>query len=169
MSIIISHIVAAAENDVIGTQNQLPWDIPEDTRFFREKTKGHAIIMGRKTYDSLGEPLPQRLNVVVTRQTNFTAPGIYVVKTIQEGLDFCKTKTAIYGEEIFIIGGGEIYQQSMDVVDVIYLTRIHAHFPGDAIYPKVDDKYFSLIESRPCSGSPAYTFLTYHRKAKTKV
>ena len=161
---IISHIVAAAENDVIGTQGTLPWDIPEDMKFFKDKTKGHSIIMGRKTFESMGRPLPNRLNVVVTRQTNYAAPGIHIVPSIKEATTFCKNATSDFGNEIFIIGGGEIYKQSMDIVDIIYLTRIHKKIHGDTLYPKIDPSIFEEVERRERQSPVPFTFFTYKKR-----
>lgn len=161
MSMRLVHIVAASENDVIGTNNQLPWDIPEDMAFFKEKTKGRAIIMGRKTYDSMGRALPGRLNVVITRQKDWQAKDAVVVGTLEEAIDYCKTKTGQYGEEVYIIGGGEIYRQSLNKVDLVYLTRIHRVVDGDAKYPKLDPTLFAEIERRE---RPGFTFLTYAAK-----
>lgn len=162
----LSHIVAVAENDVIGANNDLPWDIPEDMKFFREKTKGRALIMGRKTFESVGHPLPQRLNVVVTRQANYkpNAPNVVVKPDLKSAIEHCRGLTDRYGEEIFIIGGGEIFAESMNVVDVIYLTRIHREFPGDVLYPKVDERIFEQVERRDRSDPVPFSFLTYVRR-----
>lgn len=166
MNTIISHIVAAGKNGVIGSQGDLPWDIPEDMKFFREKTKNHAIIMGRKTFESVGRPLPNRLNVVVTRQKDYKAEGVHVCSTLDEAIELCKSQADKYGEEIFICGGGEIYKQSMDRVDIIYLTRIHKEFDGDAKYPDVNPLFFEEIERRDRLEEPVpFSFLTYTRKA----
>lgn len=162
----LSHIVAVAKNDVIGGNNTLPWDIPEDMKFFREKTKGKAIIMGRKTFESVGHPLPQRLNIVVTRQADFkpSAPNVVVQPNIESAIEYAKSQTSKYGEEIFIIGGGEIYKQSMPMVDVIYLTRIHKDFPGTVHYPKVSPAEFELVEQRDRTEPVPFSFLTYMRR-----
>lgn len=164
----LSHIVAVAKNDVIGGNNTLPWDIPEDMKFFREKTKGKAIIMGRKTFESVGHPLPQRLNIVVTRQEDFkpSAPNVVVQPNIHAAVEYAKGQTSKYGDEIFIIGGGEIYKQSLPMVDVIYLTRIHKEFPGTVVYPKVSPTEFELIEQRDRTEPVPFSFLTYIRKKK---
>lgn len=164
----LSHIVAVAANDVIGNKNTLPWDIPEDMKFFREKTKGRALIMGRKTFESVGHPLPQRLNVVVTRNPKFTsdAPNVVVVPDLPSAIEHCKGKVSKYGEEIFIIGGGEIFKESMNLVDVIYLTRIHKDFAGDIVYPKVPAKDFELIEQRDRTEPIPFSFLTYMRRKR---
>lgn len=163
---ILSHIVAAAENNVIGTNNTLPWSIPEDMKFFRDKTKGKALIMGRKTYESVGHPLPHRLNVVVTRQPDFKpeAENVIVQPNLYAAIEYCKGQVSKYGDEIFIIGGGEIFKESMSLVDVIYLTRIHKDFEGDIVYPEVNPKEFELVEQRDRQDPIPFSFLTYMRK-----
>ncbi|MGZ3723885.1 MAG: dihydrofolate reductase [Bdellovibrionales bacterium] len=163
---ILSHIVAASENDVIGVNNDLPWDIPEDMKFFRDKTKGKALIMGRKTFESVGHPLPNRLSVIVTRQKDYKSPGplAVVVPDVKSAIEVCKGQVAKYGEEIFIIGGGEIFKETMDIVDVIYLTRIHKNFEGDIKYPKIDPNKFELVEQRDRTEPVPFTFLTYWRR-----
>lgn len=162
----LSHIVAVSENDVIGVNNTLPWDIPEDMKFFREKTKGRALIMGRKTFESVGHPLPQRLNVVVTRQKDYRvdAPNVVVKPDLASAIEYCKTQTAKYGEEIFIIGGGEIFKESIGIVDTIYLTRIHKEIHGDILYPKVPKRDFDLVEQRDRTEPVPFSFLTYARR-----
>jgi len=166
---ILSHIVAAAENDVIGVNNDLPWDIPEDMKFFRDKTKGRALIMGRKTYESVGHPLPNRLSVIVTRQSDYKvdsthASNVVVQPTLQAAIEYAKTQVSKWGDEIFIIGGGEIFKESMNLVDVIYLTRIHKDFAGDIKYPKIDPSKFELVEQRDRHEPVPFSFLTYFRR-----
>ena len=161
---ILSHIVAASENDVIGVNNDLPWDIPEDMKFFREKTKGKALIMGRKTFESVGHPLPKRLNVVVTRQKDYNPEGAVVVSSVDEAIKLCESKISEYGDEIFIIGGGQIFRDTIDMVDIIYLTRIHKEFDGDIKYPNVNPLYFEQIERRDRDEPVPFSFLTYKRK-----
>lgn len=163
---ILSHIVAVSSNDVIGVNNTLPWDIPEDMKFFREKTKGKALIMGRKTFESVGHPLPHRLNVVITRQKNYPsfAPNVVVQPDLKSAIEYCASQVSKYGQEVFIIGGGEIFKDSMDIVDVIYLTRIHKEFPGDIRYPLVDEKKFTLAERRDRTEPVPFSFLTYVRR-----
>lgn len=165
----LSHIVAASENDVIGVNNDLPWEIPEDMKFFRDKTKGRAMIMGRKTYQSVGHPLPGRLSIVITRQKDFKidSPLAVVQPDLQSAIAYAKTQVSKWGEEIFIIGGGEIFKESIDIVDVIYLTRIHKNFDGDIKYPKVDPKKFELVEERARTEPVPFTFLTYTKRKKT--
>lgn len=162
----IAHILAVSSNDVIGVNNELPWDIPEDMKFFRDKTKGKALIMGRKTFESVGHPLPHRLNVVVTRQKNFKAdaPNVVVQPDLDSAIDYCRTKTSLYGDEIFIIGGGEIFRESMNLVDVIYLTRIHQPFAGDIKYPQVDPNKFELVEQRDREAPVPFSFQVFTRR-----
>lgn len=168
----IAHIVAAAENGVIGKEGDLPWSIPEDMKWFRDRTKGRALIMGRKTFEAVEHPLPKRLNVVVTRQPNYktdkikvdpTAPVI-ITDTIEKALELCKGQVDKWMNEIFIIGGGEIYHQSVKLVDTIYLTRIHRNVEGDATYPDPDPKIFKLTESIKRTEPEAFTFETWIRK-----
>ena len=131
----ISIIVAVANNNVIGKDNSLIWHLPADMKFFKEKTTGHCIITGRKNYESIPEkfrPLPNRTNIVITRQENYSAPGAIVVNSIEEAIAKAKETG---DEEIFIIGGAEIYKQSLNFVDIIYLTQIHHTFEGDAFFP----------------------------------
>ena len=163
---ILSHIVAASSNDVIGVNNDLPWDIPEDMKFFRDKTKGKALIMGRKTFESVGHPLPHRLSVVVTRQPNYPAqpPNMVVQPDLKAAIEYAGKQTAKYGEEIFIIGGGDIFKESLPLVDVIYLTRIYKEFKGDILYPNIDPKQFELIEQRDREQPVRFSFLTYARR-----
>lgn len=160
----IAHIVAAARNGTIGTQGQLPWDIPEDMKFFREQTAGHVVIMGRKTYESIGKPLPKRFNIVISRQPNYRVDGASVVPSVAEALTLAGRKSADWGDEIYIIGGGEIYRQSMDLVDTIYLTRILKEVEGDAKYPEIDSEKFKEVARRPSQDSPIpLLFLTYKK------
>lgn len=163
---ILTHITAMSENRVIGTQNKLPWSIPEDLKFFREKTKGHIMIMGRKTFDSIGaKPLPQRFHIVITRQDlQSTHPLVKYVKTLDEAIEFAKTLTPQWGDEVFIAGGGEIYKQSMDRTDKIYLTVIYQNFEGDTYYPEVPAERFKLVEKSDRTDPVPFSFLTYLKK-----
>jgi dihydrofolate reductase len=165
----IAHITAVSSNDVIGVKNDLPWNIPEDMAFFKEKTKGRILIMGRKTFESVGHPLPHRLNIVISRQPGFTheSKNVVVVKSLEDAINYSRGKTALYGDEVFIIGGGEIYKASMDIVDIIYLTRIHRDFDGDTFYPKLDPKIFELVESRERTEPVPFTFQTFIRRTVT--
>ncbi|RFZ85554.1 dihydrofolate reductase [Mucilaginibacter terrenus] len=129
---IISIVVAIAENHAIGKNNQLLWHMPNDLKHFKEVTSGRSIIMGRKTYESVGKPLPKRRNIIVTRQ-DIEIPGCEVVKSIDEGIALCKGE-----DEVFIGGGAEIYRQAMDKTDRIYLTIVHQAFEADTFFPEID-------------------------------
>lgn len=129
----ISIIVAVSENNVIGKRGTLPWYIPEDLKRFRSLTTGHPIIMGRKTHESIGKPLPNRTNIIITRDLEYKSKGCIVVNSLEEALE--KAKTSEGSDEIFIIGGGEIYSQAMDKTDKIYLTFIKGNLDGDVYFP----------------------------------
>ncbi len=158
---ILSHIAAASQNNVIGFRNKLPWDIPEDLKFFQKKTKEHVIIMGRKTFESLGRPLPKRTNIIVSKNKNFKPQGCFVFPDINLAIQEAKNRSE--KDEIFIIGGGEIYRQSISKIQKIYLTRIHKEFKGDAFYPEIPKNQFQLTVQEDHSGSPSFSFLTYVR------
>jgi dihydrofolate reductase len=128
----ISIIVAIAQNYAIGKNNQLLWNMPHDLKHFKETTSGHTVIMGRKTFDSVGKPLPRRRNIVVTRQ-DIEIAGCEVVQSIIEAIELCRDE-----EEVFIVGGAEIYRQSMDISNRIYLTIIHHDFEADTFFPEID-------------------------------
>lgn len=157
---ICSHIVAVSQNNVIGMQNKLPWNIPEDLKFFKGKTRDRTVIMGRKTFESLGSPLPQRLNIVISRSQIFA--GVIMAETIEEAIK--KAQREKNPHEIFIIGGGEIYKQSLDKIQKIYLTRIYKDYVGDAFYPEVPKDQFHLAEKIDHKGDPDFSFLTYVRQ-----
>lgn len=162
---IVSAIAAMAANRVIGRAGELPWNLPEDLKFFRDKTKGHIIIMGRKTFESLGKLLPGRLHVIITRQANYQAPGAHVFDSLDKAFSFCRTQTAEWGDEVFIVGGGEIYREALPHTDRIYLTEIKADFPGDARFPEFHREEFHEVSRRSGSDSIPYDFVTYERRA----
>lgn len=157
---IISLIAALAENHVIGKNNDLPWKLPDDMRFFMETTKGHHVIMGRKNYDSLKDkykPLPNRTNIVVTRQRDFKAPGCIVVNAIEESLNIAKRNNE---PEAFVIGGAEIYKLTMDKANRLYLTEIHAQVDGDTYFPEFNKTEWKEIERKhhPADDRHRYPF-----------
>lgn len=162
---ILTHIAAMSQNRVIGAANSLPWSLPEDMKFFRETTKGHIMIMGRKTFDSIGaKPLPQRYHIVITRQDlQSTNPLVKYVKTLAEAIEVAKPLTAQWGEEVFIVGGGEIYKQSLNVTDKIYLTMIYQNFEGDTLYPEIPSN-FELVAKSDRTEPVPFSFLTYQKK-----
>lgn len=127
----ISLVVAAAENNAIGKNNQLLWHLPNDLKFFKNITWGMCVVMGRKTYESVDKPLPGRINIVITRQADWTAEGTITATDLKDALTKAETTNC---KEIFVIGGGEIYKQSMAVADKVYITRVHATLEGDTFF-----------------------------------
>lgn len=161
----VSLIAAMAENRVIGIHNRLPWHLPDDLKRFRRLTTGHTIIMGRRNYESIGKPLPQRRNIVVSRRPDYQAPGCVVVHSLEEAL-------AVAGEdsEVFIIGGAEIYRQMMAIADRLYLTLVHADVDGDTFFPEFDTgQWQETARERHESDDRhrfACSFITYERRVK---
>lgn len=130
----ITIIVAKSENNIIGNDNQLIWHLPNDLKHFKQLTSGHPIIMGRKTYESLGKPLPNRTNVVITRNKDWNPEGILVMNSLQDAIE----KSKEIDEEVYIIGGGNIYEQAMDWADALEATEVHQTFEGDTKFPEID-------------------------------
>lgn len=157
----ISIISAMARNRVIGINNTLPWRLPEDLKHFKALTIGHHILMGRKTFDSLGKPLPGRTSVVITRSRDLQLPGCVVVHSVEEAISACSDDS-----EIFFIGGAELYTQALDVADRIYLTEIRADFEGDAWFPEFDPGHWQETERRPGRSESGleYDFVVYDKK-----
>jgi dihydrofolate reductase len=145
-----SLIVAAAENGAIGKDNQLLWHLPDDLRLFKRLTTGHAIVMGRKTYESIGRPLPNRESVILTRQTGYDLPGATVVATLEEAL--------AGREDVFVIGGAEIYRLALPVTDRIYLTEVHTRIEGDAFFEIPAGWKEVSREHHPADEKHAYSF-----------
>jgi dihydrofolate reductase len=160
---ILSAIAAMASNRVVGKNGDLPWRIPEDFKFFKDKTTGHIMIMGRKTFDSLKGPLPKRMHIVVTRQKDYNPEGAVVVHTIEEALETAKAQLGLWPDEVFIIGGGEIWKQTMSIMDRIYLTEIKKPYEGDATFPEFDKNVFKEIERRPRTEPEPFDFVIYER------
>lgn len=132
---IISAIVAAAKNNVIGKDNQIPWYLPADLAYFKKTTLEHHVIMGRKCFKSISRPLPKRVNIVVTRDPFFMADGVLVAHSVEEALGMAFDDGA---KEVFILGGGEIYKDSMDLWDKIYLTEVDIEPEGDVFFPEIE-------------------------------
>ena len=126
-------IVAASENNAIGKDNQLLWHLPDDLKHFKRTTRGHYVIAGRRTFESQGKPLPERTNIIITRNSNYRAEGCFVVNFLEKALDLAKDD-----DEPFIIGGEQIYRMALPKVYRIYLTRVHAEFEGDTFFPDLD-------------------------------
>jgi dihydrofolate reductase len=161
---ITSLIVAAAENDVIGRQNDLPWRLSADLQRFKKLTMGHAVVMGRKTYESIGRPLPGRRMIVVTRQVDYQADGVEIVGNMQAAVDFA----AEQGEtELFVIGGAEVFAHFLPRADRLYWTRVHDSVDGDVRVPAFDRGEWRLVESTryeaDAKNEHPYSFELYER------
>ena len=156
-------IAAASANNVIGFDNKLIWNIPKDLKRFKELTQGHSVIMGRKTFESLPSPLPNRRNIVVTRNEDYSPEGIEVFSSIEDAIDVCKDDL-----QPFIIGGGEIYSQTINLVDKIELTRVYKDYQGDTFFPDIPlDKFeldSELVNYLDDDSNTKYSFLTYIKK-----
>lgn len=160
--ITLSAIAAMAENRVIGKDNDLAWHIPEDFKYFKTTTMGKPLIMGRKSYEALGKPLPNRPNIVISRsggEDGTSKDGPFYVETIDEGIKLGEKMAADLGQsEIFIAGGGEIYKQTLNQLDKLYLTVIHRNYEGDTFFPEFDWKKWTIISEDKREGDPSYTF-----------
>jgi len=157
----ISIIVAVGKNREIGSKNGLLWKIPGELKRFRQITEGHPIIMGRKTYESIGRPLPKRTNIVITRNENFKPDGVVIVKSLEEAIAKAKE---IDSSEIFIIGGGQIYNQALPLAEKLYLTVVDADFPqADTYFPDYSDFDKVLFQEKHREEKYAYQFIVLSR------
>lgn len=161
---ILSAIAAMSQNRAIGKNGKLPWNIPEDLKFFKEKTRGHIMIMGRKTFESLPGVLPSRLHVVITRQAGYEHEGAVVFPDVKSAVEFCRTQTTKWGDEVFIVGGGEIYKEMLPITDRIYLTEIFRTFDGDAFFPEFDKNEFTETQRLHRTEPLPFDFVTYERR-----
>lgn len=156
-------IAAAGENNELGKDNDLTWHLPDDFKRFKKLTTGHHIIMGRKTFESFPQPLPDRTHVVITRRENYKKGGIIVVHSLERAIEFTKGDP-----QPFIIGGGEIFKISMDIAEKIELTRIHGTFEADTFFPEIDENQWILaaekFHEKDEKHDYAFTYLTYERK-----
>ena len=154
-------IVAITENNVIGFEGDMPWHLPADLANFKSMTSGHAVLMGRKTWESIGKPLPNRMNIVLTRQLDLSLEGAIVVHSIDDAI--CKAGN----EQLFVIGGGEIYEIVMEHATTIHVTRIHTSIEGDTQFPQIDTDEWTLQQSEICPADEknafAMTFETWQR------
>ncbi len=156
-------IAAVAENNALGKDNNLLWHLPSDFKRFKEITSGHHIIMGRKTFESFPKPLPNRTHIVITRQKNLLLEGCIVVENLEKAIAACPKN-----EDLFIIGGGEIYSQSIPIADELDITRVHHSFEADVYFPEIDPKIWELTSEifNPKDEKHLfdYTFQKYARK-----
>ena len=159
----ISLIAAIADNGVIGASNALPWHLPADLKRFRKLTRGHYVVMGRKTCDSLSQPLPERVNVVVSGNTRYSAPGFIVMRSLDAALEAGRRE-----QELFVIGGASLYAQALPRADRFYLTLVHADVAGDTRFPDFNRSDWQELERdehvADAKHAHAYSFITLERK-----
>ena len=162
---IISTIVASARNNVIGKDNDIPWYLPADLKYFKKQTLGHHILMGRKCFESIGKPLPKRTNIILTRNPYFIASNCLVVHTLEEAIDIASANDE---EELFIIGGGQVYEMTMHLWDRIYMTDVDLYVEGDVYFPAIDIRDWELKSQEDCAPDEkneyAYSFKIYERR-----
>ncbi len=156
---LISSIVAMASNRVIGNRGEIPWKIPGEQKMFKEITLGHTVIMGRKTYESIGRPLPGRTNIVITRQSDYQVAGCIIAHDLDGAFRSCAPEE----KEVFICGGGQLYQEAMPVTDRIYLTLLRREVSGDTYFPEISEADFKVIKSEVVDGVEPYNFFIYER------
>ena len=154
----LSLIVAVAENGVIGRENRLPWHIPEDLRYFKQVTRGKSVVMGRKTFQSIGRPLPDRLNIVVTRDPGFRAEGVLVARGLDDALALAR------GGETLAIGGNSLFAGILPLADRFYLTEIHRAYEGDVRFPDWDRSAWRERSRRRVAGDPDISFVVMDRR-----
>jgi dihydrofolate reductase len=165
----ISLIVAMGENRVIGAGGKIPWRLPADFRYFQKTTTGHPVVMGRKTFESIGRPLPGRTNIVITRDGGYRAEGIAVAGSLEDALAAAERSEG--ADEIFILGGGQIYALAMPLAHRLYVTVVHGAFDGDAFFPEIDDADWALASRESHAKDEEnpfdFDFLVYERKGAT--
>jgi len=161
----ISCIVATAKNNVIGKDNEIPWHLPADLKYFKKITTGHHIIMGRNCFESIGRALPKRTNVIITRDMFYTVSNCLIAHSIGEALSIAEANGE---EEAFIIGGGQIYEQTIDIWDKLYLTEVDLDVEGDVFFPQIDMSEWKLSKKQDCTKDEKnlhnYSFRQYERK-----
>lgn len=156
-------IAAVSENNALGKNNDLVWHLPDDFKRFKQLTSGHYIVMGRKTFESFPKPLPNRTHVIITRQKNYSPEGCLIANTLQEAMQLCPKN-----EDTYIIGGGEIYNQSIGIADILEITRVHHTFDADTFFPDIDAEVWQLTNEvfhpKDDKHNYSFTYQTYHRK-----
>ena len=155
---IVSLIVAVSSNGVIGRDGGIPWHLPQDLKLFKETTMGHTLIMGRRTFESIGRPLPGRINIILSRQPDYRAEGCVTCGSLEEALLACAGSV-----QVFICGGEELYREALPLAENIFLTIVHAAIEGDAFFPPVPDD-FSETERTEVTDKTPCTFIAYRRK-----
>ena len=158
----ITLIVAAAENNAIGKDNKMLWHLPNDFKYFKKNTLEHSVVMGRKTFESIGRPLPERRNIILTRDLRYASEEVDVANSINEVMNYCRDE-----REIFIIGGAEIYKQTLPLASKVLLTRVHTFIDGDAYFPELLDHEWRLVSAEKHEKDEKhafdYTFEVYER------
>ena len=158
---VVSHVVAMAEKRVIGKEGRMPWHIPGEQKIFRELTTGKALVLGRKTHESIGRVLPERTTIVVTRQNNYRVPGAYVVHSVDEAFALAEK---LGMKEMVVGGGGELFEQTLSMTDRVYLTTVHAVFEGETTYPELPADEFVEKSRKEIAASIPYSFAEFERK-----
>jgi len=160
-----SIIAAKSNNNVIGKDNDLVWHMPADLKFFKNKTKGHWVIMGRKTFESMDGPLPNRTHIIITRQPDYQAEGCYIVNSVEDAFRIAREQQL---EQVFILGGAEIYALSMDKADQMYITEIKSTFEGDTFFPEIDMTYWKEVNREEHDADEKnpypYAFVEYRKR-----
>ena len=160
----ITIIAAIGKNNALGKDNQLLWKLPKDLKHFKSLTENHPIVMGRKTYESIGKPLPDRTNIVVSRKENWFAEDILIVSKLKEAIKFAKKMD----EEIYIIGGGNIYEQTIDLAEKLEVTQVNAELKADIFFPKINPKIWNktneINHEKDEKNEYDFSFQTYERK-----
>jgi len=151
-------IVAIAKNGVIGREGKLPWHLPSDLKHFKKTTMGFPLIMGRKTFDSIGKPLPGRDNIVLTRDTALHIPGCLVMHSLQDAIDHCSNQ-----DKVFVIGGGDIFQLALPLTDTIIVTALDRDVEGDVYFEQIDPNQFKLVKQKTCLEEEPYRIIRYEQ------
>jgi dihydrofolate reductase len=157
MSATVTIVAAVAANGVIGRDGALPWHLPDDLRQLKRLTRGHVLVMGRRTYDSIGRPLPERTTIVVTRQRDWQAPGVLTAPGVPEAL----ARAAEIDDQVFVLGGQEIFRLAIPVADRMVISRVDARPDGDTVFPPVDWSGWAEVDHRPYDG---FDLVTYDRR-----
>jgi len=154
----ITIVAAMAENRVIGKEGAMPWHLPDDLARFKSITMGHPVIMGRRTFEAIGRPLPGRLNIVLTRREGYAPEGVAVARSLHEALDLAGS-----AGEVFICGGGEVYREALPLADRVHLTVVRGPFGGDTTFPELPADFVEMAREEG-EGEPRHTFLTFERR-----
>jgi dihydrofolate reductase len=164
----VAIIAALSRNGVIGIDNRLPWRLPEDLTFFKRMTRAKPLVMGRRTFDSIGRPLPGRLNIVVSRDPGFWPQGVRVCQDLESALRLADRQAIIdAAEEIMVMGGAQIYAQALPLASRLYLTEVDTEVEGDVFFPERDESEWQEVQrvpGEPGPGQPSYHFVTYRRR-----